>query len=76
MNVLTDPKVRRSPISHVGTVGTPLAGIMNGNTLVVYVVLCARRQPVPSEVVVGIRASQRTRAFRLSVQRDDLIFGT
>ena len=74
MNVLSDAKVRGGPVSHVGTIGAPDAGILDGNTLVVDVVLGACRQPAPCEIVVGIRASQRTSAVRLSIQRDNLIF--
>ena len=76
MNVLSNAKVRRGPIPHVGTIGAPNAGILDGNTLVVDVILGTCRQPSPCEILVGIRASQGTSAVRLSIQWDNLIFGS
>ena len=43
MNVLSDTKERRSPVTHAGTVGAPHAGILDGDTLVVYIILRTRR---------------------------------
>lgn len=50
--------------------------MLNGDTLIVNIVLCARRQPVPLKVIVSIRASQRISALRLSIQWDNLVFGS
>lgn len=71
----TDTKVERSPVADGFVAIAPLAGLLNGDTLVVYVVLSSGHLAQPLEVMVTVGTSQWLRLTTGDADGDGLAFG-
>lgn len=70
--VIADTEVHRGEVTHVLALGTPLATLLGGDTLVVDVVLSGSVLVVPLEVVLAVGASERLGLTSRCPERDSL----